>query len=132
MIELGPDDGILILAPMQTMEQAQQWRSMFDEHLPNLSVMFINGRVDTPELIIVRGAKWTTQYVLDIATANDDPYPDDVCPGCGADIWGWRDYMAHRRGGGWIGDNGIACPWDRDYLSARAHRRRLIDEGVTR
>ena len=95
----------------------------------------------------------TTQFVLDIALANDDPYPDDVCPGCGADVCGWRDWSAHYPPGGESYSDDTkwkrkrdgrslrftnrttvteTCEWTRDYLVARAHRRRLIDEGVTR
>ena len=57
MIELGPDDGILILTLLRTPEEALRWRSMFDEYLPNLPVMFINSDRQDVELIIVRGAK---------------------------------------------------------------------------
>ena len=75
----------------------------------------------------------TTQHVLDIALANDDPYPDDVCPGCGADITGWRLWDCHFPGGRLTRKNQPdLCPWDRDNLVARMYRRRLIDEGVTR
>ena len=57
MIELGPDDGILILTLLRTPEEALWWRSMFDEYLPNLPVLFLNSDRQDMELIIVRGAK---------------------------------------------------------------------------
>ena len=70
---------------------------------------------------------------LERAIALDDPAPDDVCPGCGHDITGWRTRQFHvptRNGVRFVTDSsfGRACPWSRDYLTARAFRRRYIAE----
>jgi hypothetical protein len=89
---------------------------------------------------------------------NDDPYPDDVCPGCQNDIEGWRRWPYHYPPGPhdariaqarlWPSHGTTApmpftenasrgtggpsiCEWDRDMLTARSFRRRLIREGVT-
>lgn len=80
----------------------------------------------------------------------DDSFPDNVCPGCQQKIAGWWKYEAHRlpmpdarsretlakrryRGDltPWPFQGQRAgpceqCPWSRDYLLARAHRRRYI------
>lgn len=85
----------------------------------------------------------------------DDAYPDNVCPGCQQNISGWERYGAHRmpespstidRVMGWrrhyAASARIAltpwpfqeyaagpcklCPWNHDYLNARAFRRRFI------
>lgn len=79
----------------------------------------------------------------------DDDMPDDVCPGCGQNIAGWEDWRSHvpvtrdqapkwmvsdhrRRGllDAWPFTNDVnshnKCPWDRDMLTARRFRRRLI------
>ena len=76
----------------------------------------------------------------------DDPYPDNVCPGCQQDITGWRSYDHHyprdvelswhysrygRKHLPWpFGEskNGSVetCEWTRDYLAARRFRRRFI------
>jgi hypothetical protein len=91
--------------------------------------------------------------ILERAAELDDDCPDDVCPGCGQDITGWREWPAHYRPGvelshtvlrdratddrPWpfvvaaVGQldalkGGAACPWDRDMLAARLHRRMLL------
>lgn len=99
----------------------------------------------------------TTQAIYDAAVLGNDPYPDDVCPGCHQDITGWQDseffrchYRAeHRPTTGQakrlLSEKHQAwnrypftpmpvtgsCPWTSDHLAARLHARRLIAEGVT-
>lgn len=65
----------------------------------------------------------------------DDNAPDDVCPGCKADITGWQGRAKHYLGtpgaaarwARWtVGVEGRLCVWDHDYLLARQFRRQLI------
>lgn len=87
------------------------------------------------------------------AVQLDDDAPDNRCPACGQWIDGWENHEAHyppdrdpsysqtyNRTVGTVSapwpftdsptDDDV-CPWTRDYLAARAVRRRLIAEGVT-
>ena len=101
----------------------------------------------------------TSRQIYERAVANDDAWPDWICPGCEQDITGWREFEfhfappdptetgrrdrrrfthmpSHRVGTPWpfanaTGSGAQPCPWDQDMLSARAIRRRLIQEGVT-
>ena len=82
--------------------------------------------------------------ILARAIELDDDQPDDVCPGCGQNIDGWGDYVQHyppeafgwtrrRLPWPWARDArevARTCPWDRDFLSARAFRRELIREAA--
>ena len=97
----------------------------------------------------------TTAAIYRRAVELDDDQPDDVCPGCGQNIDGWRGRPLHFRPDAVVshattwnhGPGGQArnpwpftnrtnlhhpgvCTWDEDLLTARAHRRRLIVEGV--
>lgn len=91
---------------------------------------------------------------FEAAVAGDDPYPDEVCPGCLQDIAGWQRWGAHRRADGLsLSTDAVysrnhrnapppfvavrlnmetECEWDRDALAARAHGRRLIQEHLQR
>jgi len=76
--------------------------------------------------------------LLTIALANDDEFPDDVCPGCGGDISNFirRGQYHYRRPDGEVrytdmlgGDATTPwCPWDKTYLHSRVLRRRYIAE----
>ena len=92
----------------------------------------------------------TTRATYMRCVSLDDPYDDDVCPKCGQNIVGWEEWEFHHPGNPshdqtynraigltlspWpftsTNVNGV-CPWTSDYLTARAHRRRLIREGIT-
>jgi hypothetical protein len=92
---------------------------------------------------------------LSRARELDDPYPINVCPGCGQDITGWEEFEAHYPPGvepirvheaGYLEHRHTPmpfailstnfkgpdrCEWTGDYLAARAHRRRMISgDGV--
>jgi hypothetical protein len=84
--------------------------------------------------------------IYERAVELDDDSPDDVCPGCGLDITGWRSHQGHylpgkatarrrttRRSGAanWASGRDSHsrrdwCEWTRDMLTARAFRRRYI------
>lgn len=88
--------------------------------------------------------------LIDRAMELDDHQPDNVCPGCGQDITGWDEWWCHYSAGVTLewpsvrlrripevpwpfiqrntGDHPV-CPWDRDMLTARRMRRRLIRTG---
>lgn len=52
------------------------------------------------------------ERLLARAIANDDPYPDDICPGC--------QRKTHSYAG--------RCPWNRDFYQARRYRRQYIKD----
>jgi hypothetical protein len=100
----------------------------------------------------------TTQAIFDAAVLGNDPFPDDVCPACHQDITGWSEsefYRCHYRADHrpsysqakrLLAEKSLShyrypfipaphgpgvCSWTSDDLAARAHIRRLIEEGVT-
>ena len=85
--------------------------------------------------------------ILEVAIANNDPFPDNICPRCGQDITGWEDHRYHYPPDVIISksdrhrglpmpfvntpqgpDGPPPCGWDRDYLMARLFRRTYIRE----
>lgn len=87
----------------------------------------------------------TTEAILRRAKELDDPFPDQMCPGCGQDITGWERFAVHYRKGTRRGremmhfpltrdimmyDERI-CAWTRDDLLQRQFRRKMIEEGIT-
>lgn len=64
----------------------------------------------------------------------DDNQPDNVCPGCGANIDGWQRFRKHYHGGGFTNTTQAnrldreLCVWTDDALAAREFRRYLLRE----
>ena len=62
----------------------------------------------------------------------DDPYPDELCPGCGRPLsMIGREGKGHGNGEFHLADlvSGEPCAWSHSHLVARVWRRRLIRTG---
>ena len=99
-------------------------------------------------MVTVGGDGMTTAHIYHLACEYDDDLPDDICPGCGQGIEGWEHFEAHYPPGTFMSVKATRmiplpwtetraqsfirpCEWTHDFLTARAHRRNLIREGIT-